>query len=43
MSPAWELALSVIIPAVLAILILWAEQRGPLAAPIQACKGLVPN
>jgi hypothetical protein len=41
-SPAWELALSVIIPAVLAILILWAEQRGPLAAPIQACKGLVP-
>ena len=42
MSPAWELALSVIIPAVLAILILLAEQRGPLAAPIQACNGLVP-
>jgi hypothetical protein len=42
LSPAWELALSAIIPAVLAILILLAEQRGPLAAPIQACKGLVP-
>jgi hypothetical protein len=42
LSPAWELALSVIIPAALAILILLAEQRGPLAAPIQACKGLVP-
>jgi hypothetical protein len=41
-SPAWELALSAIIPAALAILILLAEQRGPLAAPIQACKGLVP-
>lgn len=42
LSPAWELALSAIIPAALAILILLVEQRGPLAAPIQACKGLVP-
>lgn len=42
LSPAWELALSALIPAVLAIVILLAEQRGALAAPIQACKGLVP-
>ena len=42
LSPQWELALSAIVPAALAILILLAEQRGPLAAPIQACKGVVP-
>ena len=42
LSPAWELTLSAIVPAVLAILILLAEQRGPLVGHIQACKGLVP-
>ncbi|MBY0321691.1 MAG: hypothetical protein K2X72_23415 [Reyranella sp.] len=41
LSPARELALSAIVPAVLAILILSAEQHGRLAWSIQACKGVV--
>jgi hypothetical protein len=41
LTPERQLALSAILPVVLAILILTAEKYGPLAAPIQASKGLV--
>ena len=37
----WQLALAFAIPILLAIIILTAETRGPLAAPIQSCKGVV--
>ena len=37
----WQLALAFAIPILLAIIILAAETRGPLAAPIQSCKGVV--
>lgn len=37
----WQLTLAVAIPVLFAIVILAAEARGPLAAPIQSCKGIV--
>ena len=41
LSPAWQRALSAIVPVALAFLILGAERHGPLALPIQNSKGLV--
>jgi hypothetical protein len=37
----WQLALAVVVPVLLAVIILTAEARGPLAAPIQSSKGIV--
>ena len=37
----WQLTLALSVPVLLAIIILAAEARGPLAAPIQSCKGIV--
>lgn len=41
LSTVWQLALSVAVPVLLATIILAAETYGPLAAPIQSCKGIV--
>ncbi|CAN5914562.1 hypothetical protein BH11PSE3_BH11PSE3_20730 [soil metagenome] len=41
LSSGWQIALSAIIPAALALLILLAESRGPLSPSIQASKGVV--
>ncbi len=41
LSSGWQIALSAIIPATLALLIFTAEARGPLAQPIQSSKGVV--
>ena len=41
LSIAWQLVLSAFIPVILAILLLAMETHGPLAGPIQACKGVV--
>ena len=41
LSMGWKLVLAISVPAILAIIILTAEARGPLSAPIQSCKGIV--
>lgn len=41
LSVGWQLALAAAVPVLLAIIILAAEAHGPLAAPIQSCKGIV--
>lgn len=40
-ASAWQIALAALLPIAFALLLFLAEARGPLAKPIQQCKGIV--
>ena len=40
-ASAWQIALAALLPVFFCLLLFLADAKGPLAKPIQQCKGLV--